>query len=242
MVVDHWHRSSFISPFSHLVVMLSAGASVPASCHVPFVQLIVMLSAGFSSSASYQAPCPLTPHLHLPLVCQLVVASSLLSCCSLLLFSWHAASALQCAASTLLHAATSCPLLRLVASCLQAGCHVASHCAAFISHHLLLRRRLMCPSSTPRLHLHWLVLVSHLVMLPLRVIPGLLPPMPPLQHRLHCHPWWTASAGKGNDWGLPRFVRTGLRTAGPLARAAGVTPLASKTRVPLLPSLSGSPL
>jgi hypothetical protein len=60
-VVDHWHRSYFISPFSCLVVMLSAGASVPASCHVPFVQLIVMLSAGTSSYASHHAPCPPTP-------------------------------------------------------------------------------------------------------------------------------------------------------------------------------------
>jgi hypothetical protein len=51
-VIDHWHRSSFISPFSSLVVVLSAGALDSASHHVPFVQLILMLSAGASSSAS----------------------------------------------------------------------------------------------------------------------------------------------------------------------------------------------
>jgi hypothetical protein len=54
-IVDHRHRSTFNSPFSHLVVVLSAGPSVFASRHVPFNQLIVMLSAGASSSASHHA-------------------------------------------------------------------------------------------------------------------------------------------------------------------------------------------
>ncbi len=54
-VVDQWHKSSFISPFSRLVVVLSTGTLVSASCHVPSVQLIDMLSAGTSSSASHHA-------------------------------------------------------------------------------------------------------------------------------------------------------------------------------------------
>ncbi len=128
-IVDHWHRSSFISLFSHLIVMLSAGALVPTSCLVPFVQLIVMFFAGASSSTSHHAPCPLTSPLHLPLVCQLVDASPLLLCHCLLLFSQRAASAsaLQCAAA-------SCPPFLgclLFASCLSCciswrGLHLAS--------------------------------------------------------------------------------------------------------------------
>ncbi len=88
----------------------------------------------------------------------LVVLSPLLLHHHLLSISWRAASASQCARA-------SCPLLLPVASSFPAGCHVASHRAA-TSCHLLLRRRLKCPSSTPPLHLHWLV-VSHLVALPL---------------------------------------------------------------------------
>jgi hypothetical protein len=59
-----------------------------------------------------------------------------------------------------------CLLLFPVASCLPAGCHAPSHCAASTSHHLLLHCHLMCPSSTPCLHLHWLVVAPHLVTLP----------------------------------------------------------------------------
>jgi hypothetical protein len=158
--VDHRHGSSFISPFIRLVVLLSAGALFPASCHLPFVQLIVMLSAGASSSTSHWAPCPLMPPLDLPLVCQLVVTSPLLSCHHLLSFSPHATSALQ-------RAAASCPPVLPVASCLLAGCHVASRLAASTLHHLPLRRRLTCPSLTPHLNSHQLVVASHLVALPL---------------------------------------------------------------------------
>ncbi len=60
-IIDHWHRSFLISPYSRLVVMLSASASVSASCHVPFVRLIVMFSADVSSFASHHAPCLQTP-------------------------------------------------------------------------------------------------------------------------------------------------------------------------------------
>jgi hypothetical protein len=41
------------------------------------------------------------------------------------------------------------------------SCRILSCCL-----HLALRRRLMCPTSTPCLHLHWLVVASHLVALP----------------------------------------------------------------------------
>jgi hypothetical protein len=54
-IVDHQHRSYFISPFFRLVVMLPTGVSVSASWHVSFVQLIVMLSVSTSSSASHHA-------------------------------------------------------------------------------------------------------------------------------------------------------------------------------------------
>jgi hypothetical protein len=71
----------------------------------------------------------------------------------------------QRAASASQRTATCCPLLIPVASCLPAGCHVAS-CRAANSHHLSLCRHLTCPSSTPCLHLHWLVVASHLILLP----------------------------------------------------------------------------
>ncbi len=52
-IIDHWCRSSFIPPFTHLVGMWSADPLVSVSCHVPVVQLIVMMSASTSSSASH---------------------------------------------------------------------------------------------------------------------------------------------------------------------------------------------
>jgi hypothetical protein len=151
--------------------MLSPGASVPASCHIPFFQLIVMLSAGISSSASHHVSCPLAPPLHLPLVCQLVVALPLLLCRRPLSFFQPAASASR-------HATASCPHLLLVASCLLAGCHDASRRATTTLHHLLSHHRLTCPSLTPYLHLHWLVVALHLVALP--PPPVLLSTPPPL--------------------------------------------------------------
>jgi hypothetical protein len=77
-VIDNWHRSSYISPFSHLVVMLFAGPSGSASCHVLFVQLISMLSAGASPSASHHA----STYPGIPLL--LVSPPASASCCSLL--------------------------------------------------------------------------------------------------------------------------------------------------------------
>jgi hypothetical protein len=55
-IVDHWYRSSFNSPSSHLVVMILTDPLISASCHVPFVQSIDMLSAVASSSTSHHAP------------------------------------------------------------------------------------------------------------------------------------------------------------------------------------------
>jgi hypothetical protein len=91
-VVDHWHRSSFISHFSCVVVVLSAGALVPVLYHVRFVQLIVMLSAEASSSASHHTPCLLMPS---PPVCLLFNRDWLLCC--------------PCCCAT----ASSCSLVRL---------------------------------------------------------------------------------------------------------------------------------
>jgi hypothetical protein len=75
---------------------------------------------------------------------------------------------LACTESMILPARTesillSATLLHPVASCLPAGCHVASCCTAFTSHLLLSCRRLTCRSSIPRLHLHRLVVALHLV-------------------------------------------------------------------------------
>jgi hypothetical protein len=89
----------------------------------------------------------------------LVVASPLLLRRHLLSISRHAASASQ-------RAAACCPLLLPVVFCSPAGCHVASCCTASTLRHLLLHRRLTYPSSTPRLHLHWLVVALDLVALP----------------------------------------------------------------------------
>jgi hypothetical protein len=155
--VDHWHRRSFISLFSRLLVVLSAGALVPASCHVPFVQLIVMMSVGASSTASHHAACPLMPPLHLPLVFQQVVASPMLSRCRLLLFSQCATSTLQRAATSV-HFSSRLPLVHLlvvmlhlivlpppcIRFCPAATSRVHSQPTAFICtgwllHHILLR-------------------------------------------------------------------------------------------------------
>ncbi len=78
---------SFISPFSCLVVVLSTGALVSASCHIPFVKLIVMLSARASSSASHHTstshgiPLVLVPPLPPPLVASLMFLSLCLLLC-----------------------------------------------------------------------------------------------------------------------------------------------------------------
>ncbi len=54
-VVNNWHRSSFISPFSCLVVVLSTSISTSASCHIPFIQLML-----------YCLPAPHPPPLITP--------------------------------------------------------------------------------------------------------------------------------------------------------------------------------
>ncbi len=84
----------------------------------------------------------------------LVVALPLLLHRHLLAISRRAASASQCAAAC-------CLLLIPVASCLLAGCHVASHHAATLRH-ILSHCPLTCPSSSPRFDLHWLVVALHL--------------------------------------------------------------------------------
>jgi hypothetical protein len=89
----------------------------------------------------------------------LVVALPLLSCRHILSISRRAASSSQ-------RAAACCSFLLPVAPCLLAHCHVASHCVASTLHHLLSCRRFMCPSSTPRLHLHRLFVTLDLVAMP----------------------------------------------------------------------------
>jgi hypothetical protein len=118
--------------------------------------------------------CPLsipniltTSTMSLPL---LVVLSPLF-----LLLRRHLISISRSAASASRRVGASCPLLLPVASSFPAGCHVASCCAA-TSPHLLLCCRLTCPSSTPRLHLHRLVVASHLVALPPPAILSSTPP------------------------------------------------------------------
>ncbi len=85
-VVDHWHRSSFISPFSYLVVVLYTVTLVSASRHLHFVQLIIMLSSRVSSSASHHASASYgIPLVHVPPPSPHLVASlSFLGLCLLL--------------------------------------------------------------------------------------------------------------------------------------------------------------
>ncbi len=100
----------------------------------------------------------------------IVVASPLLS-------RRHLLSIYRCAASALRCTPTGYLLLLPVASCSPPGCHVTS-CRAATLRHLSSRRHLTCPSSTPCLHLHRLVVASHLVALP--PPPALLSTLPPL--------------------------------------------------------------
>jgi hypothetical protein len=76
-----------------------------------------------------------------------------------------------------------------------------------------------------------------------RIVPG--PPPPPLIPPALPTPSFfvaaTAGVSGGNDWGQPHFVGMGGGSVGPAARAAGVIPHASMTRVPLPPTLLGSP-
>jgi hypothetical protein len=80
----------------------------------------------------------------------------------------------------------SCPLLLLVASCLPSGsgCHVASHHAFSTLHHLLLCHHLTCPSLTPHLHLQWLVVALHLIVM---LLPPVLSSAPPPANALPPH-------------------------------------------------------
>ncbi len=118
---------------------------------------LVVIAKGLLSQ-SVKSHLPGIIHHHV--LTLLVVVSPLMLCCYLLLFSQHAASASQ-------NATASCPLLLQVATHLLAGCCVASVCAASTSRHLLSIRRLTYPSSSPHLHLHWLVVASYIVTLSL---------------------------------------------------------------------------
>jgi hypothetical protein len=64
-------------------------------------------------------------------------------------------------------AAASCPPLLPVVSHLLASCYVPSCQAASTMHHLSSCRHPTCPSLTPHLHSHWLVVALHLIALPL---------------------------------------------------------------------------
>jgi hypothetical protein len=105
----------------------------------------------------------------------LIVVLPLLLHRHLLLISRRAASALRCAAAC-------CPLCLPVASSLPAGYHVTSCCTASTLHHLSLGCRLTCPSSTPRLHLHRLVVASVALPLPPVLSSALLPLNVPPPH------------------------------------------------------------
>ncbi len=112
---------------------------------------------------------------HWPLVCQLVVASPLLSHHCHRLSSQHATSTLQRAASASQRATASCLLAPLLsfASLLPAG----------VTSHLI-----MLPPQVsildPYLHLHWLVVASHLIAL---FLPPILSSTPPPLNALATH-------------------------------------------------------
>ncbi len=104
-------KSHFHSPFSRLVVMLSAGALVSASCHIPFVELIVMLSAGTS-------PPPLiTSRACAPPPPPLVMSLSFLSLCLLLCHCLSSHLPLLWMIVMLLPTGTSAPAASMAKTC-----------------------------------------------------------------------------------------------------------------------------
>jgi hypothetical protein len=138
-----------MSSFSRMVVMLSTGALVPASCHVPVVcrHLILPLS-------SCPLPTDTSPPFssYLPAGCCIPPIVTLLP--PLVLLMCRLYFAMHCRLLS-----TSPPRCLSFSGWLSCG---ISSCRL----HLASRHCLTCPTSTPCLHLHWLVVASHLVALP----------------------------------------------------------------------------